>query len=349
MPSLIQKAVNAIIRPPRKQYNLNTIPLCLNAGEGNFYVRQPLQFVNERKQTIICSLYHSTDIKPLDGGPCVIYLHGNASSQLEGQFLVPNICCHGVFMFLFDFAGCGCSDGDYISLGYFEKQDIEFLMRILHDQLHLGPFILWGRSMGASTALLADSPLIAAKIIDSSFTTLPEECTAIAKYANLPMFFVPAVMTVLRHAVVKNAKFSIDDVSPIKACSNATVPVLFGHAIDDEFIPFEQGKQLFNRYAGKNKFFVTLTGGHNGKRPDDFLKFCITFLLKNIGIDCPNPPINPYCNMWNGNSHFASFQAMFKESRRKLDSTPSSDMLLTSSQEQILQSGDESILSNLEI
>ena len=56
---------------------------------------------------------------------------------------------------IFDFAGCGRSTGEYISLGHFESEDF---YQILHTFKHYFPYvkdiILWGRSMGAVTSLM---------------------------------------------------------------------------------------------------------------------------------------------------------------------------------------------------
>jgi hypothetical protein len=55
--------------------------------------------------------------------PCVIYLHGNSSSRLEGLSLLELLIPYDISVILMDFAGCGISEGYYISLGYYEKFD----------------------------------------------------------------------------------------------------------------------------------------------------------------------------------------------------------------------------------
>ncbi|VEU41640.1 unnamed protein product [Pseudo-nitzschia multistriata] len=91
----------------------------------------------------------------------VVYLHGNASARVE---VVPNLSFLlgqvGVFGVVgVDFTGSGKSDGDYVSLGYYERVDLECLIQYLKS-VYGGPdgddleLILWGRSMGASTALM---------------------------------------------------------------------------------------------------------------------------------------------------------------------------------------------------
>ena len=49
--------------------------------------------------------------------PAVIYLHGNSSSRLEGLKIATELFRRNINLFVFDFAGCGLSEGDYISLG----------------------------------------------------------------------------------------------------------------------------------------------------------------------------------------------------------------------------------------
>jgi hypothetical protein len=49
--------------------------------------------------------------------PVVIYLHGNSSSRLEGLRIAPELLKRNINLFIFDFAGSGRSEGDYVSLG----------------------------------------------------------------------------------------------------------------------------------------------------------------------------------------------------------------------------------------
>ena len=44
--------------------------------------------------------------------------------------------------------------GDIVSLGYYETQDTMMLMDKLMNEFDVRQFILWGRSMGAVTALM---------------------------------------------------------------------------------------------------------------------------------------------------------------------------------------------------
>lgn len=58
-------------------------------------------------------------------------MHGNASSRLEALEAVSYLLPINVSLFCFDFAGCGMSEGEYISLGWFERDDLEIIISYL--------------------------------------------------------------------------------------------------------------------------------------------------------------------------------------------------------------------------
>ena len=285
MSSLSQQAVDAIIRPPRTEYDITSMPLYLDAGDDGIYVRHHISFKTQRGLTLVGSLYHNKDMNVMDGGPCVIYLHGNASSQLEGQFLVPNFCPHGVFVFCFDFAGSGCSEGKYISLGYFETIDTYAVINLLKSTFNLGPFVVWGRSMGASVALLLDSKDIIGKISDSAFTSINDMISDIGKSQRLPSAFIPAAIWYLKRKVFKEADFDLSLVSPLEMVKKTDYPIAFGHAENDQFIPFEHCRKLFDASCNPMKYMMVLNGGHNSRREESWLRLGVSFALNMFGIE----------------------------------------------------------------
>jgi alpha/beta superfamily hydrolase len=52
--------------------------------------------------------------------PCVIYLHGNCSSRVEGVQAANVLLPMNITVFAFDFSGCGKSEGEWVTLGYKE-------------------------------------------------------------------------------------------------------------------------------------------------------------------------------------------------------------------------------------
>jgi pimeloyl-ACP methyl ester carboxylesterase len=310
---MVERAVNGLIRPPRKEYDPNSLAVELAVEDFGTFGRFPVAFRNSRSQLIVGSIYHSKAFSPFTGGPCVVYLHGNASSQLEGQFLVPNLCPHGIFVFCFDFAGCGCSGGEYISLGWFEKQDTEFLLNCLVQQFRLGPFVLWGRSMGAATALIVEHPRVIGRVSDSAFTSITDMCHAITAQMGLPKFFVKAALWYLTKRVAKTANFNIGAVAPLAVDHEGSeVPAVFGHATQDQFVPFEQCMQLYEHYQNSQKYVMELPGGHNSRREIEWIHLGVSLCFTQFGLDIPDPRLSTATSLQRPDFHFMSFEQMLE-------------------------------------
>ena len=59
-----------------------------------------------------------------------------------------------ISVFAFDFAGAGRSEGDLCSLGYYERGDLDTVLAHIQALRATAGIALWGRSMGAATALM---------------------------------------------------------------------------------------------------------------------------------------------------------------------------------------------------
>lgn len=144
--------------------------------------------------------------------PCVIYMHGNSSARVEALESVTVLLPANITVFCFDFAGCGHSEGEYISLGWYEREDLQIIVEYLRKERRVSTIGLWGRSMGAATALLyADrDPSIAGMVLDSPFSKLSDLTDELAKtYTKIPNLLVKGVMKLIRSSVKSKAKFDI--------------------------------------------------------------------------------------------------------------------------------------------
>ena len=104
-------------------------------------------------------------------------MHGNAGNKHEGNSLAPVILPLGIDLLTFDFSGCGNSQGDWVTLGWKETDDLLSVLNWL-VQRNTTKVVFWGRSMGGSTALRfnhINSPIpVAGLIIDSAFCRFQE-------------------------------------------------------------------------------------------------------------------------------------------------------------------------------
>jgi fermentation-respiration switch protein FrsA (DUF1100 family) len=173
--------------------------------------------------------------------------------------------------------------------------------------------------MGASTALMVRSPLLKGVIVDSAFASIADLCTCIAgSQSPLPAWLTPSAVWLLAKLVKSTAGFDLYAVRPIDAVVSATVPAVFGHALNDEFVPFAQGRQLFEKYAYGDKLFFTIEDGtHNSRRPASWLRLCICFALQRMGIPADdNTEICDTRRLQGGDFHFSSFAALMTDQRQ---------------------------------
>ena len=168
-------------------------------------------------------------------------------------------------MFCFDFAGCGLSDGEFISLGWWEREDVAMIVEHLREYGRVSSIGLWGRSMGAVTALLhADrDPSIAAIVLDSPFSNLHKLVNELAySYVKIPSFLINPALKLVASSIKSKVNFNIYDLSPIDHVKNSFIPALFATATEDDFIKPHHAQELHDAYQG-DKNFIKFEGDHN--------------------------------------------------------------------------------------
>lgn len=146
-------------------------------------------------------------------------MHGNSSCRVEAVDLVPYVLGARMTMFCFDFAGCGRSEGEFISLGWHERDDVNVIVNYLREHRKVNTIGLWGRSMGAATALLHSNrdPSIAGMVLDSAFSDLRTLVSELAKtHTKVPSFLVSTAMSLIRGSVQSRANFDIYQLKPIE-------------------------------------------------------------------------------------------------------------------------------------
>jgi len=216
--------------------------------------------------------------------PVLIYLHGNSSSRLEGLKNATELFKRNINLFVFDFAGCGRSEGEYISLGWNEKEDLKIIVDFVQKLPGVGKIGLWGRSMGAATAMLytnTDSR-ISVTCYDSpfsEFTKLSKELCR--KQIKLPNFVLNTALMFVRNTILGKNNVDIYKLTPITYASKTTTPGFFVHAMNDELIPLEHTLNLFEVYGGEKSLNVC-EGYHNTARQKHIIEKIGKFLAKYL-------------------------------------------------------------------
>ncbi|CAK9028615.1 Uncharacterized protein YqkD [Durusdinium trenchii] len=283
---------NLIIRPPRRRYD----PLRLGPKDFRLWScpvrRLDIDLTSSRGQQLRCSHFLPDVRESGEPRPCVIYLHQNASCRLEALQLVPLFLPLGISLFCFDFAGCGESDGDYISLGWFERDDLADIVKHLRDSGHVSSIGLWGRSMGAVTALLhADRDhSIAGMVLDSPFCNLRQLAGELAQSEYLsmkvPSWLLSGALALGRMRIKLLCNFDIDELSPIEHVGNSFIPALFVHGVEDDFIAPHHSQKLYEAYTG-DKELEMVAGDHNTQRDMAVTRKSVFFLVQALRYNLP--------------------------------------------------------------
>jgi len=251
-------------------------------------VRFDIEIVSPRGSKMMCSHFEPLEVARLwKEMPCVIYMHGNSSCRLEALELVDYFLTANITLFCFDFPGCGLSEGEFISLGWWERDDVACIVDYLRTNRHVSTIGLWGRSMGAVTALLHGDrdPSIGGMVLDSPFSNLRTLCDELAaSHSKVPKFLVGAAMSFVAKTIKKKADFDLNKLSPITHVKECFIPALFATGEQDDFIKPHHTQALHDAYAG-DKNLIKFEGDHNSSRPDFFNNSAVIFFINTLQVN----------------------------------------------------------------
>ena len=276
----------AIIRPPRDYYREDDLGSNIFNFSGRSYIRKDFEIVDFRGKILKVSFIEpELKDRPCDIMPCVIYVHANASSRLEGINMKRYLLKNSINICAFDFEGSGYSEGEYISLGYHEKNQLRNIVDFVEKYPGVGDIGLWGRSMGAATTLIYASmdKRIKAIVVDSPFSDFRKVAKeTVLNQVHVPGFLVEGAISIIGKSVFKRNGMKINDIKAIEAVKKCIIPVIFIHARDDEIVKFQHSLDLFNNYAGNEKELKEVVGGHNGRRNPVILESVGRFFARHL-------------------------------------------------------------------
>lgn len=174
----------------------------------------------------------------------LLFCHGNAgniSHRLESIEQFHNL---GLNVFIFDYRGYGNSQGRPSEQGTYMDAQAAWAYLTNEKSISQDQIIVFGRSLGgpiAARLTLINDPR--GLIIESSFTSLPE------LGAEIYPFFPVRYLSRFKYPTREYVK-------------EITTPILVGHSLKDNLIPFHHGKQIFEA-AREPKYWMEMMGDHN--------------------------------------------------------------------------------------
>ncbi|MDD7383060.1 MAG: alpha/beta hydrolase [Peptoniphilaceae bacterium] len=215
----------------------------------------------------------------------VIFVHGYASSRNSNtsKNIVSIYLKNGFQVVSVDNRGHGKSGGNYITMGYKDKDDIKLWVKYIKERDKNSKIALHGISMGASTVMMASGDIkdVYAIVEDCGYTSVWDEMKSELKYHyNLPAF--PALYIANITAKIR-AKTDFKKASSINSLNKTNIPMLFIHGDKDNFVPFEMLEKNYNAHNGKKEKLIIKGAGHAQSyllEPEKYWKKVFDFLDK---------------------------------------------------------------------
>jgi pimeloyl-ACP methyl ester carboxylesterase len=197
--------------------------------------------------------------------PVIIFCHGLNRSRLELLERAAESHRRGYGVLLFDLRNHGESGRGYTTIGVHESRDVCAARKYVTEQAGSRPQVLWGVSMGASSAILAalQCPGVAAIVSDSSFLSFKE---TIAHHVGL-IFRLPAFpfANLIVALTEWRAGFDADDGDVEAAVRQINVPILFIAGGADRRMPPGLAERLMNASRNPIKKLLVIPGAGHGE------------------------------------------------------------------------------------
>ena len=201
------------------------------------------------------------------GAPIELMFHGyrgNAERDLCGG--IQRCFSLGRSALIVDQRGSGKSGGNVITFGIKEHQDclswVDFMVEHFGEDVKI---YLTGISMGASTVLMAAGkplpPQVIGVVADCGFTSAKAIIQRVIRQLKLPVF--PVYPLICLGAWLWG-DFKLNEYSALEAVKTISVPVVFAHGLDDDFVPWEMSRENYDACASEQKHLCLIPDTGHG-------------------------------------------------------------------------------------
>ena len=190
-------------------------------------------------------------VPPGDSNRVVLWLHGNSGNIGHRAAAVASMARGiGAPVLIVDYRGYGRSEGSPAEAGLYRDAEAAFDHIAARPEFAGSSIVVFGRSLGAAVAVeLATRRQVEALVLESPFTSVSE-------MARLRNRFLPSRLLV-------RARFdTLVKMSAVRA------PVLVFHGTDDEIVPVDMGRRVYEAAVGRKRLFLLEGAMHNDPHHD---------------------------------------------------------------------------------
>jgi predicted MFS family arabinose efflux permease/pimeloyl-ACP methyl ester carboxylesterase len=216
----------------------------------------------------------------------VVMTHGLFRSRYETLDRGVRLWREGYGVLLYDLRRHGKSTGEFSSVGYFERRDVEAALKFTEAREPQNKIVLFGVSMGAAATLLAaaesqDDARLAAIISESSFLSFADTARHhIKNLTPIPAFpFAPLLI----NFTAWRMGFNVDDFDALIAVKKIRQPIFFIGSGNDRRMPNATVLEpLYDAATNPLKRKLVVANATHGRAfdaaPDEYMNALVEFL-----------------------------------------------------------------------
>ncbi len=194
----------------------------------------------------------------IDAGMYCIILHGYKKNKEDIRLFAKHYYERGYNVLTPDLRAHGESEGDYIGMGYLDKEDLKLWIDLVIQKDPKAKIALHGLSMGASAIMMAsgdDLPENVKVLVgDSGYSSVWDEfADKLENLYGLPEF--PMLHTANLISKMK-ADYYFSDGDTLAPLRRNDIPMLFIHGDMDDYNPFYMLDMVYDANASEKKKLV---------------------------------------------------------------------------------------------
>ena len=176
---------------------------------------------------------------PPEGGPVLLWSHGNAEDIGGPRLLHRDLAAHGLGLLAYDYPGYGLSEGRPSEKGCYRAAELAWEFLATHKGIPPGNILVVGQSVGSGPA-----------------------CYLAEKHHPAGLALISPLLSIYR-VVMPVPLFPGDKFRNIERIPNIDCPLLVIHGPKDEVIGYRHGRKLYELHDGPKRFVEIPEAGHN--------------------------------------------------------------------------------------
>ena len=213
------------------------------------------------------------------GAPIEILFHGyRGSGERDLSAGIERCFALNRNALIVDQRASGYSQGSTITFGIKERFDCLKWVQFVIDRFGSDTkIILTGISMGAATVMMALGQKLPSNVVcalaDCGYSSPREIICKVIKDMHLPPKLIYPFVKLGAWLI---GGFNLDETSPMRELKKATVPIVFIHGRQDNFVPYKMSERLYDVAASPKSIAIIDGAGHGLSYPADKQKYLNT-------------------------------------------------------------------------